>query len=117
MSSDEWEDEWPIIKRIADRYKNCSITISEQPEFAVVEAVLRCAAEEGLVLVASKQDVLCGTAPSLPSNSQHKLQTWFRIATERLQAVLDEPPTCICHADSPWLCPVHAPIKGRETKQ
>lgn len=81
MSNDEWEDEWPIIKRIADRYKNCSITISEQPEFAVVEAVLRCAAEEGLVLVASKQN------------------------------------TCICHADSPWLCPVHAPINGRETKQ
>lgn len=28
---------------------------------------------------------------SLSLESQHKLQTWFRLATERLQAILDEP--------------------------
>jgi hypothetical protein len=28
---------------------------------------------------------------SLSLESQHKLQTWFRLASERLQAILDEP--------------------------
>ena len=52
--SSKWEDEIPIIQRIADRYKECSIHIFEQPEFAVVEAVLRCADEAGFSLVRKK---------------------------------------------------------------
>jgi len=40
-----------ILKRIAERYKNCSINIyPDFPELSPVEAVLRCALEEGFVL-------------------------------------------------------------------
>jgi hypothetical protein len=49
--SRKWQDEIPIIQRIADQYRDTSIHIFEQPEFAVVEAVLRCADEVGFVLV------------------------------------------------------------------
>jgi len=40
-----------ILKRIAERYKNCEIKIFPNlPELSPVEAVLRCAQEEGFVL-------------------------------------------------------------------
>lgn len=40
-----------IVRRIAERYKNCNVHIYHDfPEMTPVEAVLRCAAEEGFVL-------------------------------------------------------------------
>jgi hypothetical protein len=49
--SNKWEDEILIIKKIADVYEGCSIHVFEQPAFAVVEAVLRCAHDAGFDLV------------------------------------------------------------------
>jgi hypothetical protein len=57
-----------ILRRIAERYKNCSVNIyHDLPELTPVEAVLRCAQEEGFTL---RQNVphASGAAPQpLPS--------------------------------------------------
>jgi hypothetical protein len=51
MSKSRAEVADDILMRIALRYRNCFVHIYDVPELTPVEGVLRCAAEEGFVLV------------------------------------------------------------------
>jgi hypothetical protein len=88
-----------ILKRIAERYKNCSIHIyPEFPELSPVEAVLRCAQEEGFTL---RQEV-----PHLPRHGtleNRRRAERIKAIREREQKHLNMAPASQISQDTLWL--------------
>jgi len=65
-----------ILRRIAERYKNCEIKIfPDLPELSPVEAVLRCAREEGFVLTNRP----ASAAPQATGGLRELVEKWHRI--------------------------------------
>jgi hypothetical protein len=87
-----------IIRRIAERYKNCEVNIyPDFPECTPVEGVLRCAIEEGFVLTepaAPAESQAVGPLDTPQSGQQHG----YRVSTlvEALKRIRDEDDACQC---------------------